>query len=81
MGCIDVMAVSTSHSFAQTVAEFSINDIHSIASVNGPDHFFKKLHSLKLACTFTLLTTALHVPAAARITHLMSFNGQTPMTI
>ncbi|KAG1882239.1 hypothetical protein F4604DRAFT_1921982 [Suillus subluteus] len=39
------MAVSTSHSFAQTVAEFSISDIHSIASVNGPDHFFKKLHS------------------------------------
>ncbi|KAG2127671.1 hypothetical protein DEU56DRAFT_758558 [Suillus clintonianus] len=41
MECIDVMAVSMSHSFAQTVAEFGIKDIHSIASVNGPDHFFK----------------------------------------
>jgi hypothetical protein len=80
MGCINAMAVSMSHSFAQTVAEFNIKDIHSIASVNGPDHFFKKLHSLKLACTFTLLTMALHVPAAP-MTHQTSFSGQIPMTI
>ncbi|KAG1870277.1 hypothetical protein DFJ58DRAFT_723174 [Suillus subalutaceus] len=59
------MAVSTSHSFAQTVAEFSIKDIHSIASVNGPDHFFKKLHSLKLACTFTLLMTGTPCPSSS----------------
>ncbi|KAG1726916.1 hypothetical protein EDB19DRAFT_1833264 [Suillus lakei] len=67
------MAVLMSHSFAQTVAEFSIKEIHSITSVNGPDHFFKKLHSLKLACTFTSLTMALHVPAAL-ITHQTSLN-------
>jgi hypothetical protein len=80
MGFINAMDVSTNPCFAQTAAEHSIKDIHSIASVNGPDHFFKQLHSLKSACTFTLLMTALHVPAALNM-HQSSSNGQMTMKI
>jgi hypothetical protein len=80
MGFINAMAVSTTLCFAQTAAEPNIKDIHSIASVNGLDHFFKKLHSLKSACTFTLLMMALHVPAALNM-HQTYLNGQIPMKI
>ncbi|KAG2143570.1 uncharacterized protein EDB93DRAFT_1105234 [Suillus bovinus] len=53
-----------------TAAEPSIKDIHSIASVNGPDHFFKKHHSLKLACTFTLLMMGASIPLVTDSDHL-----------